>query len=251
MMCGEMKAEIYEDIEGVAKAAADNTYKILKECVAAKGFARVIFATGNSQLPFLRALREFDDMPWSKITAFHMDEYIGLDAHHPASFFRWIKENIEEMFSPQNIYYISSDPESILSTCFTYEELLKEDEVDLVCMGIGENGHIAFNEPHIADIDDPVLLKVIKLDNISRQQQVNEGHFIRIDEVPSHAITLTVPALIMPKHIQVVVPEKRKADAVSKTFNESIGSSCPSTFLRTCPNARIFIDRDGAIEILH
>ncbi len=243
---GKMEARVYGSERSMGRAAADNTATILIDAVREKGSARIIIATGNSQLAFVNALREHPEMPWDRITVFHMDEYVGMSETHPASFRRWIRENIEEPFHPDSVHYIQGDAPDARAECGRYEDLLRQAPIDLVCMGIGENGHIAFNDPPVADFEDPVWAKVVRLEEASRRQQVGEGHFPTLEDVPTHAITLTVPALLAPGSLQVVVPERRKAEAVRQTACAPISTSCPATILRDQPNALLFLDTESA-----
>lgn len=243
---GQMEARVYSSEEAMGKAAAANAAKILTEAVRANGHARVIIATGNSQIAFVGALQAHSEIPWDRITAFHMDEYVGLSETHPASFQRWIRERIEEPLRPAAVHYIRGDVPDAEAECRRYEELLRQSQIDLVCMGIGENGHIAFNDPPDADFQDPVWAKIVRLDEASRRQQVGEGHFATLEDVPTHAITLTVPALLAPRSLQVVVPERRKAEAVRQTATAPISTACPATILRDQPHALLFLDAEAS-----
>ncbi len=219
---------------------------MLRKAVAERGAARVIIATGNSQRAFITALRDEADVPWHAVTVFHMDEYVGIAADHPASFRRWIREKVAEPFGPAQVHYIDGDAADPQAECRRYEALLRSAPLDLVCLGIGENGHIAFNEPHHADFGDPVWVKVITLDDRSRAQQVGEGHFATLADVPEHAITLTVPALLAPDTVQVVTPEERKAEAVRTALTAPVDPACPASVLRTRPGGTLFLDRSSA-----
>ncbi|MGW4797676.1 glucosamine-6-phosphate deaminase [Nonomuraea sp. NPDC004297] len=205
----------------------------------------VVIATGNSQLGFIRALRE-EEVPWESVTVFHMDEYVGLPAAHPASFRRWIKENVADPFGPAAVHYIDGEAPDAEAECVRYAGLLRAAPLDLVCLGIGENGHLAFNEPHEADLADPQWVKVITLAERSRLQQVGEGHFATVADVPATAITLTVPALLSASVVQAVVPEGRKAEAVRDSLLGPVGAHCPATFLRGTPGAVLFLDPGSA-----
>lgn len=243
---GGSMTQVFESPESLGRAAARHTAEILRECVAKHGHARVVIATGNSQLPFVRALATEPDVPWSAVTVFHLDEYVGIAADHPASFRRWIVENIEDPLGPAEVHYIQGDAADPEAEASRYEKLLTAEPLDLVCMGIGENGHIAFNEPYQADLADPRWVRVIVLDERSRKQQVGEGHFPSVDAVPDQAITLTVPALLAPRHIQVVVPERRKAEAVLNALTQPVSNAYPATVLREQDNARLFLDTESA-----
>ncbi len=243
---GKMQARVYSTAEAMGLAAADNTAKILTDAVRKNGHARVIFATGNSQLAFVGALAEHAEIPWDRITAFHMDEYVGISDTHPASFQRWIRERIEAPFHPVTVHYIQGDVPDAGAECRRYEDLVRALPIDLVCMGIGENGHIAFNDPPVADFQDPTWAKAVPLDEASRRQQVGEGHFPTLEDVPTHAITLTVPALLAPRSLQVVAPERRKAEAVRQTASAPVNTACPATILRDQPHAVLFLDAESA-----
>ena len=243
---GAMAARVFASEQEMGAAAAEHTAKILRAAIERNGSARMIVATGNSQLAFVTALRSYSTIQWRKVTIFHMDEYIGLADTHPASFRKWIRDRVVEPLNPSAVYYISPDGADLEAECRRYEQALKAAPIDLVCLGIGENGHIAFNDPGVADFDDPHWVKVVELDQDCRRQQVGEGHFATLDDVPTHAITLTVPALIAPAALQVVVPEARKAEAVRKTAYDPIGPACPATILREQSHARLFLDPASA-----
>lgn len=245
-LAGKMRTYVYENKQDMAEAAAENTARTLAEAIESQGHARAIFATGNSQLGFVEALRGHSEVQWNKVTAFHMDEYAGMDDQHPASFRKWIRERIEDALHPGAVHYIAGDATDLEQECRRYESLLREAPIDLVCMGIGENGHIAFNDPPVADFNDRAWVKVVELDKACRMQQVGEGHFSGLDAVPTHAITLTVPALIAPKVLQVVVPERRKAEAVRDTIQGPISTACPASILREQAHAALFLDTESA-----
>ena len=245
-MADALSVLIFDSIEELGAAAAENTATIVRDAIGANGSARVIFATGNSQFDFVDALRAKAGIDWSKVTAFHMDEYVGMDANHPASFRKWIRERIENELHPSAVHYLEGDAPSAEEECQRFESLLREAPIDLICMGIGENGHIALNDPPVADFNDPVWVKVVELDAACRLQQVGEGHFPTFDDVPTHALTLTIPALIAPERIQVVAPESRKAQAVHDALEGPIKTTCPASILRQQRNAVLFLDGDSA-----
>ena len=245
-MADKMPVAIFENANAAGRAAAARASRILTNAVRDNGAARVIIATGNSQIPFITALREETAVPWKKITVFHMDEYVGISADHSASFRRWLRERVVEPFGPATMHYLNGEAEDIGDECRRYEALLKEAPIDLVCLGIGENGHIAFNDPPVADFNDPVFVKKVELDEACRRQQVGEGHFSSMDDVPTHALSLTVPALLYPDNLQVVVPEARKAEAVRQALRGPVSTDCPASILRTCFKARLFLDAEAA-----
>jgi glucosamine-6-phosphate deaminase len=243
---GQLRVEVFDTAAELGRASARNTAQVIRERVSLQGSARVVIATGNSQLEFVRALRDEPDIPWQAVTIFHMDEYLGIPADHPASFRRWIKENVEDAFSPARVHYIDGDVDDPDAESRRYEQLLREAPLDLVCLGIGENGHIAFNEPYRADFQDPLWVRRIELDDRSRKQQVGEGHFATVDDVPRFAISLTVPALLAPQAVQATVPEHRKASAVRAALIGPVSPACPASVLREHPNAVLFLDGESS-----
>ncbi|MFF0341504.1 glucosamine-6-phosphate deaminase [Kribbella sp. NPDC004875] len=245
----DLQLEVFAATADMAAAAAAGTAQVLTQAVAERGAARVVIATGNSQLAFVTALAGYN-VPWADVTVFHMDEYVGIDANHPASFRRWIRERIAEPFGPARVEYIDGEATDVEAECRRYEELLRAAPIDLTCMGIGENGHLAFNEPGQADFDDPRWVRRITLTPESLHQQVGEGHFPDVDAVPPTAISLTVPALLSARVVQVVAPEQRKAAAVRNTLTLPIDASCPSTILRRTPNATLYLDANSAGDSL-
>src|SRR6185437_12599272 len=184
---------------------------------------------------------------------FHMDEYLGLHSDHPASFRRYLQEHLFRLagFTPDRLRLIPGEQTgSPLRTCLDYEALLQAEPTDIVCAGIGENGHLAFNDPPVADFLDPVLVKVVRLDSACRTQQLNDGCFDRIEDVPTYAYTLTVPALLAAPVVSVVVPGPRKAEAVLATLRGPIHEACPASVLRTHPGAVLYLDREAAKLVL-
>ena len=243
---GSLAVQAFATRTDLGRAAALHTAEVIRHSVAQQGSARIIIATGNSQLPFVEELREIEHVPWGAVTVFHMDEYVGIPAQHPASFRRWIDERIAVPFQPAAVHYIDGDNPDPEAEARRYEELLRAAPLDLVCMGIGENGHIAFNEPYRADFQDARWARIITLDEKSRKQQVGEGHFPDVESVPERAISLTVPALLAPSYIQVVAPERRKAEAVRATLSDEISNACPATILRTQEQSVLFLDEESA-----
>lgn len=239
---------ISQDEQSAGQASALFVAEHLNNAIKSKGYANLILATGASQFAFIDAIKKLD-IDWSKITVFHLDEYIGLPETHPASFRKYLKEKIIDTVNPNKMYYINGDVEDIDKEIANYEELLKTHPADVACIGIGENGHIAFNEPDIADFNDPKLVKIVKLDDVSRNQQLGEGWFPTLDDVPKEAISLTIPAMMNAKVISCMVPDKRKAEAVYNTLNAEISTDCPATILRQHPNTVLFLDQDSASKL--
>ena len=237
---------VYASNEEMGLAAALAARRVIVDAIAQRGKANVILATGNSQLTFLHALRDLGGIEWAKVRVFHMDEYLGLDPAHPASFPLFLRKHILDAVQPGEFYPVPSRPDDVEKACRDYEALLQTYPADLVALGWGENGHIAFNDPPYADFDDPVWVKVVALDETSRRQQVGEGHFASLDEVPTHAITLTVPALLAPRHILAIVPEARKVAAVRVCLYEPVSETHPGSILRTVDHAQLYLDGESA-----
>jgi len=232
----------------MGQAAAAEAAGILRQAIAANGVANIILATGNSQLTFLAALRPMAGIEWSKVNVFHMDEYVGIDPQHPASFPNFLQRHLIDHIKPKAFYPVRAPAKESETACREYAELLRNHPADLCAMGIGENGHIAFNDPPFANFHDPVWVKVVRLDERSRRQQVGEGHFASLDEVPTHAVTLTIPALLSAKRILCIVPESRKAEAVYRSLKGPITEECPASILRRASHAHLFLDRDSAAK---
>lgn len=250
LLFDQLTVEIYSDAAEMGYAAAQVAAQIIREAVSARGIANVIFATGNSQLTFLESLRSIPNIPWQAVNAFHMDEYLHLPPGHPARFPLALRHNIIDHVQIGNFFPVPGLATDIDEACRGYESLLRAHPADLCCLGIGENGHLAFNEPYDARFDDPQWVKVITLTEASRRQQVNEGHFASLEETPTHAITLTIPALLAAKHVLAIVPETRKAEIVYRALHDDITPACPATILRKTPHARLFLDIDSAAKIL-
>jgi glucosamine-6-phosphate deaminase len=211
-----------------------------------QGSAAAIMATGNSQIQFLDKLVALGGIDWSKVTLFHMDEYLGIGADHSASFRRYMRERVESRVKPGRFQYLAGDADLPLDECARYTELLKAQPIDLCCMGVGENGHLAFNDPPVARFDDPHFVKLVKLDDPCKWQQVNEGHFPTLESVPPYALTLTIPALLSARKVICIAPETRKANAVKEMLEGPVETRCPASILRRQAHATLFLDLDSA-----
>ena len=242
----QLPVELYASNETLGQAAASKAQQIINEAIDRKGFANLILATGNSQLTFLEALRSLEGIDWQKVRIFHMDEYIGINPSHPASFPLFLENHFLQFTKPGHFHPIPSEHSDVNNACQAYEALIRQHPADLVAMGWGENGHIAFNDPPDAHFDDPNWVKVVDLAEESRLQQVGEGHFTSLNEVPKQAITLTIPALLAPVHILCIVPEARKASAVKACLSEPVEESRPGSILRTISHATLLLDQDSA-----
>jgi glucosamine-6-phosphate deaminase len=233
----------------MGRAAAEAAAAIIGQAIAERGVANIILATGNSQLSCLHALREWPRIHWPAVNVLHMDEYLNLPPGHLASFPLFLRRHLLDHVPIGAFYPVPGHASDVEAACRGYELLLKAHPADLCCLGIGENGHLAFNDPPVADFDDPVWVKVIALEQASRRQQVGEGHFASLDEVPTHAITLTIPALRAAKKMLCIVPERRKAEAVRRTLLGPVSTTCPASILRQTPQAHLFLDQESAAEI--
>ena len=243
-----LAVKTYVETKAMGEAAADYVAGKLQTAISEKGAANLILATGASQFSFLEALqtREID---WKKITVFHLDEYKGLSESHPASFRKYLKERILNRVAPKKIYFLNGDAENLQLEINKYEEALQLHPIDIACIGIGENGHIAFNDPAVADFKDPKLVKVVELDEACRNQQLGEGWFPTFADVPKEAVTLTITAIMNCKAISCVVPDERKAQAVYNSLYGDISTSCPASILRTHPETVLFLDKGSASMI--
>lgn len=242
----QLPVEVYGSRAAMGAAAAAVAQAVLQRAITERGEANLILATGNSQLSFLHALRELPGIAWEKVRVFHMDEYLGIEPTHPASFPLFLHEHILDQVQPGTFYPVPGQPEDVDQACAEYEALLRQYPADLVALGFGENGHLAFNDPPYADFDDPKWVKVVALDETSRRQQVGEGHFPTLDSVPTHAITLTIPALLAAKRVLAIVPETRKVKAVRACLYGPVSEDRPGSILRTVKHATLYLDPDSA-----
>jgi glucosamine-6-phosphate deaminase len=226
-------------------AAAGDVQAAIDGAIASRGSARIILASAPSQNEFLEVLTGAD-IPWNRVTIFHMDEYVGVAAGHPASFRAYQQAHVLAKFQPHAFHGIRGEAGDLQAECDRYAALLAEAPIDIVCLGIGENGHLAFNDPPVADFADPQLVKVVELDEVCRQQQVNDGCFPSLADVPRQAITLTIPALFGGRESFCVVPGPRKAAAVHAALTGPLATACPASILRTHRAARLYLDSESA-----
>ena len=242
----QLPVRLCPDRPTLAREAASMAHGHLSETLRRQGHAAVILATGNSQIQFLDELVKLGGIDWSVVTLFHMDEYLGISANHTASFRRYMKEKVESRVSPKAFHYLIGDAAEPIQECERYSRLLGAQPIDLCCMGVGENGHIAFNDPPVANLNDPLRVKIVQLDHACRMQQVGEGHFPSLEAVPQYALTLTIPALCSARKIICICPETRKAKAVKAMLQGPVDSACPASALRHQPQATLFLDPDSA-----
>jgi glucosamine-6-phosphate deaminase len=227
-------------------AAAAHAAGVIRRLAEEHPVVPVIFATGASQLDTLRALVALTGIPWDRVVGFHMDEYVGISSGHPASFRRYMHDELAGKVPMREFHNVEGDAADPEQECERYARLLRRYSPLLCLAGIGENGHLAFNDPPVADFSDPRDAKVVTLDRECREQQVAEGWFPTIDAVPTRAITLTIPTLFRVPELILSVPGERKAAIVARTLREEISTKCPATILRTHPNAHLYLDGESA-----
>jgi glucosamine-6-phosphate deaminase len=237
-----LKVFVLKNRAEIGREAATAAAKKIKELLQNKDEINIIFAAAPSQNEFLEGLLSDASIAWGRINAFHMDEYLGLHPDAPQSFGMFLTQKLFSRAPFKSVNLIDSDPKSIKEECLRYSSLLRSFPPDIVCMGIGENTHLAFNDPPVADFDDLETIKMVRLDHACRQQQVNDKCFEKLEDVPQYAITLTIPALIQAPHIFCMVPGRSKAQAVKHTLTSTITEQYPSTILRRHPDASLFLD---------
>jgi len=247
----KLKVKAYQTREQMGRAAGLAAARAIAKAIARQGTAQVVFAAAPSQNETLATLMADTSVDWSKVTAFHMDEYIGLPADAPQRFSLYLKERVFDRVSFATVHLLGLQPPEL--ECEYYANLLagkgssatRNPSIDVVCLGIGENGHIAFNDPPVADFDDPQLVKIVTLDEPCRRQQVNDGCFPDIDAVPKTAVTLTIPALMRGATHICSVPGPTKREAVHATLHDEISTRCPATILRRHEDCTLFLDADS------
>ena len=241
-----LRVQVYQTRAAMGAAAAADGAALLKKLLMQKETVRCVFAAAPSQNEFLQGLCAAPGIEWGRVTAFHMDEYIGLAADAPQGFGNFLKERIFGRLPFGAVHYLNGGEQDPEAECARYAALLAAAPIDLVFMGIGENGHIAFNDPPVADFADPRAVKRVALDEICRSQQVHDGCFAALCEVPTHALTLTVPTLAGAEHQLCIVPASTKARAVRDALEGPISTACPASILRACAGAALYLDADSA-----
>jgi len=241
----KLDVRVFENRDLMGRAAAEDISACIKKLLETKEQINMIFAAAPSQNDVLGYLVADKSIEWSRVNAYHMDEYVGIDPEAPQGFARFLKNAIFDKvdFASVNTLNSLADGEEEAKR---YGKLLVDNPTDIVCMGIGENGHIAFNDPHVAYFDDSEVVKVVDLDDVCRMQQVHDGCFEKIEDVPTHALTLTVPTLANATYKFCVVPAATKANAVKNTVTGEISEKCPATVLRISDNSILYCDADSA-----
>lgn len=242
----KLQVQVYPARAAMGAAAAEQVAAVIIRLLAEQPVVNIIFAAAPSQQEFLETLVAQPGIDWQRINAFHMDEYVGLPADAPQGFGNFLRERIFSKVPFREVFYLDGQAADPAAECRRYAALLEQYPTDIVNMGIGENAHIAFNDPHVADFNDPVLVKIVDLDEACRRQQVNDGCFAAIEEVPRYALTLTVPALMRGRYLFCMVPGEKKATAVQHTVQGPVQEKYPSSVLRTHDAAILYLDNDSA-----
>jgi glucosamine-6-phosphate deaminase len=240
-----MIVQVFKDKIALAQAAEEEARAILRQAIRARGRARIIAATGNSQLEFLDALTKARDIDWQKVEMFHLDEYVGLDPTHPASFRKYLREHLIDKTGITNYHFLDGDRQHVDQVLRDTSKALLAAPIDVAFVGIGENGHLAFNDPP-ADFETEEPFLIVKLDEACRRQQVGEGWFKDLSQVPQQAISMSVRQILKAKQIICIVPDARKAKAVKLCVEGEISPSAPASILRTHPATTIYLDRESA-----
>lgn len=242
----KLRVEVYSTRFLVGQAAAVDVGARMKEILKIKDRLSIVFAAAPSQNEFLAALSPLERINWDKVIAFHMDEYVGLWAEAPQRFGNFLRDRLFDRVEPGLVYYLDGNAPDLEKECQRYTQLLNRYPPDMVCLGIGENGHIAFNDPGVADFGDPQVVKVVELDKRCRQQQVHDGCFPKIELVPKLALTMTIPALTSSDWMYCIVPGPTKAEAVRQTLQGSITESRPGSVLRRHDRTILYLDTHSA-----
>jgi glucosamine-6-phosphate deaminase len=238
---------VYPTRKEMGTACAAEAGKVLRQLLAEKESVNIIFASAPSQLEVLEGLLIQEGIAWDRVNAFHMDEYVGLPADAPQGFGNYLKVRFFSKLPFRHVFYMDGNAPDLDSECERYATLLREHPVDIAFLGIGENGHLAFNDPHIADFNDPLLVKLNKdLDPVCRQQQVTDNLFMSLSDVPHHAITITLPGLLAAKYAYAIVPGQTKQQVVKKCLEGPISTECPGSILRQHEKAQLYLDDASA-----
>jgi glucosamine-6-phosphate deaminase len=247
----KLQGKIFSNRREMGKAAGQSVAEKMKEILKERKALSIVFASAPSQNEFLEELSQSPGIHWNKVTAFHLDEYIGLSTDAPESFGHFLRVKLFEKVRPGNVYHLNrmaGDLEAERKRCAGF---LKDHPLDVAYIGIGENGHLAFKDPPFADFQDPLIVKIAELDLVSRQQQVHDGCFKSLQEVPQKAITLPISAILSAKFIYCMVPAHSKAEAVKRTLEGRISTDCPASILRKYENSILFLDSDSEKLVGH
>jgi glucosamine-6-phosphate deaminase len=249
LTAGKMKLKIYPSKRAAGEAAALAVAEEMRRLAALHQHFGVIFATGAAQFDTLDFLTSTHGLPWKKVRGFHLDEYVGLDENHPASFRNFLRQRLTQRVEMGAFFEMDGTAPDLEGLCREYIRELHVAEPQLCLLGIGENGHLAFNEPAEADFEDPLEMKIVTLDLMCRQQQAAEGWFPTWEQAPERALTLTIPTVFRVPKLIASVPGPRKAQVIRRTVHEPISTACPATLLRTHPDVTVYLDTDSAAEL--
>ena len=241
-----LKVQVFPDRREMGIAAGQTVAEKMKTLLKETEQLFMVFASAPSQNEFLDTLSRIPGIDWGKVTAFHLDEYVGLPDTAPQNFGFFLRKRLFEKVHPGQVHYLNGMAEDPWAECDRYGALFRNRTLDIACIGIGENGHLAFNDPPVADFNDARPVKIVDLDLVSRQQQLNDGCFEDLESVPKRAITLTIPTIFRARFIYCMVPAPTKAEAVKKTLKDPISTACPATILRKHENTILFLDQDSA-----
>src|SRR5690554_832654 len=246
LVAERLQIEVFNNRKEMGIAAGKAVGSRIKNLLQQQRLVTIIFAAAPSQDEFLATLAGEPGIDWQKVIALHMDEYVGLSVDSPQRFRKYLEDHIINLVHPGETHFLDGNAESLTDECQRYAKLLVEHPVDIVCCGIGENGHLAFNDPPVADFLDPEIVKIVELEEKCRQQQVNDGCFPSLSQVPTQALSLTIPALLSGRFIYCMVPGSAKAAAVRDSITGPVGASCPASVLRRHLRAVLYLERDSA-----
>lgn len=248
--CDKLRVRVFDSRKAMGDCAGEEAAACIKKLLAEKETINVMFAAAPSQNETLARLVRDTEIDWTRINAFHMDEYIGLDPAHPAGFRNFLRRAIFDEKPFRSVNFLNGDAPEAQQEAERYDALLREHPLDVCILGVGENGHIAFNDPPVADFDDPKYVKIVELEQRCRVQQVNDGCFETVEQVPTHALSVTIPGLCAAKHMFCSVPAATKAEAIGHIVHDAISTACPATILRRHENAYLYTDADAGKNIL-
>ena len=244
-----MKIHVYNDTGALGDSAGTAAGAFIREAIQEKGAAHIILATGTSQFETLNKLIADENIDWTKVVMFHLDEYIGLPITHPASFRKYLQDRFLENVPPLKAVYLINGEEDPVKECDRLNDEIRKYPIDVALVGIGENGHLAFNDPP-ADFDTEQPYIVVDLDAQCQQQQLGEGWFKTMEEVPTQAISMSVKQIMKSKHIVCSVPDARKAKAVQNTVEQPVSNQYPASILQLHPSCLLYLDQESA-SLLH
>lgn len=248
--CDKLHIRVFDSRKAMGDCAGAEVAACLKKLLAEKESINVMFAAAPSQNETLAALIADPDIDWARVNAFHMDEYVGLDAAHPAGFRNFLKRAIFDLKPFKSVNLLNGNAEDAEAEAQRYDRLLRDNPLDVCILGVGENGHIAFNDPPVADFNDPKYVKVVELEERCRIQQVNDGCFASVDQVPTHALSVTIPGLTQARSMFCSVPAATKAEAIEHMVNDAVSTACPATILRQHECTKLYVDADAGKHIL-